>query len=205
MKRCLDLFSGAGGASMGLHQAGFDVTGVDLRPQPHYPFKFIQGDALETDLSGYDFIWASPPCQAFSNATMIHGKKHPDLLTPMRDKLAKQSAPWVIENVPGAPMRVDLVLCGSMFGQPQLIRHRWFECSWSPCFLTPSCTHASETISVFGHGGHVYHGVAEWRRIMGIDWMSRDELAQAIPPAYSKFIGEAVMKILDSVNRPARP
>jgi DNA (cytosine-5)-methyltransferase 1 len=181
---------------MGLHRAGFDVTGVDIRPQPHYPFRFIQADAMTFDLDGFNFIWASPPCQCFTRARVIHGNEHPDLLTPTRDRLMKQDAPWIIENVPGAPMRPDVVLCGSMFGQPKLIRHRWFECSWKPLLLVHPCQHAKETISVFGHGGHVYHGVQEWREIMEIDWMTRDELAQAIPPYYSEFLGRQIIKML---------
>jgi DNA (cytosine-5)-methyltransferase 1 len=95
-------------------------------------------------------------------------------------------------------MRVDLVLCGSMFGVPKLKRHRWFEFdSIPPLALLPCCNHAKQLISVFGHGGRVYHGVVEWREIMGIDWMKRDELSQAIPPAYTEWIGKQLMKVLN--------
>lgn len=87
-------------------------------------------------------------------------------------------------------MRADLILCGSQFGQRRLKRHRLFECSWRPLNLLPPCDHENGNIvSVFGHGGHIYHKVSEWREVMGIDWMVRDELAQAIPPAYSDYIG----------------
>ena len=194
--KALDLFCGAGGASMGIHMAGFEVTGVDIKPQPHYPFKFIQADAMTFPLEGYDFIWASPPCQAFSPATLIHGKKHPNLLTSTRERLKVTDTPWIIENVPGAPMRADVVMCGSLIGQPRLKRHRLFE-FWVPTLiLLPSCSHADEIVSVFGHGGHIYHKLDEWREVMGIDWMNRDELAQAIPPAYSHFLCRHVMQAL---------
>lgn len=195
--RLLDLFSGAGGCAVGYHRAGFDVVGIDIKPQPNYPFEFIQGDALEyvADHGGeFDAIHASPPCQAFTSARVIHGNEHPDLLTPCRELLRGVGVPWVIENVPGAPMRKDLILCGSMFpelrdGDYGITRHRWFE-FWEPTLmLVPSCQHAPRVVSVFGHGGHIYHGVAQWRRVMGIDWMTRDELAQAIPPAYTEHIG----------------
>ena len=195
--RLLDLFCGAGGAAMGYHLAGFEVVGVDLHPQPHYPFEFRQADAMTFPLEGFDAVHASPPCQAFTSARVIHGNVHADLLTPMRVRLSDGSAPWVIENVPGAPMRRDFVLCGSQFGEARLIRHRWFEASWPvELSLLPRCAHAKETISVFGHGGHVYHGVDNWREVMGIDWMTRDELAQAIPPAYTEFIGRQLMEQL---------
>jgi len=186
---------------MGLYRAGFDVVGVDIKPQPRFPFAFVQGDALNPpfDISRFDFIWASPPCQAFTNARVIHGREHSDLLTPVRAMLRKSGRPWVIENVPGAPMRADYVLCGSQFGERRLKRHRWFEASFDAAHLLSPCNHGPEIISVFGHGGHVYHGVANWREVMGIDWMNRDELAQAIPPAYGEFIGRQAMKQIRKV------
>jgi len=193
--RVLDLFSGAGGAARGYYQglteAGLDVeiVGVDTKPQPNYPFEFVHADAMTFPLDGFDLIHASPPCQAFTVAQVIHGNDHPDLLAPTRDRLAAQDTPWIIENVPGAPMRRDVVLCGSMFGERRLRRHRLFEL-WpgAPMVLTPPCHHGPFTVSVFGHGGHIYHGVKQWREVMGIDWMTRDELAQAIPPAYTRFL-----------------
>ena len=198
--RLLDLFCGAGGAAMGYHRAGFDeIVGVDIAPQPHYPFEFIQADAMTFPLDGFDVIHASPPCQVFSRARLIHGVgEHVDLLTPTRARLNKSGTSWVIENVPGAPMRRDLVLCGSQFGLRQgdlgLIRHRWFEFRDPPFALLPTCSHPPEIVSVFGHGGHIYHGVAQWRSLMGIDWMTRDELAQAIPPAYTEWIGRRILE-----------
>lgn len=206
----MDLFCGAGGAAMGYHRAGFDVLGVDIKPQPNYPFEFVQADALSWE---YKFargwvnaIHASPPCQAFTNARVIHGREHGDLLTPTRALLEQTGLPWVIENVPGAPMRPDLVLCGTQFEglsdeHGQLVRHRWFEFSdpsLSPT-LTLACRHDRPTVSVFGHGGHVYHGVESWKANMGIDWMTRDEMAQAIPPAYTELIGHQLMQHLEAV------
>jgi DNA (cytosine-5)-methyltransferase 1 len=204
--RLLDLFCGAGGAAMGYARAGFEVVGVDIKPQPHYPFEFIQADALDWGVTwsgSFDAIHASPPCQAFTNARTIHGVgDHKDLLTPTRTLLEATGLPWVIENVPGAPMRPDVVLCGSQFGLEDpgvggLVRHRWFEFSHPPAHLLPPCQHSKATISVFGHGGHIYHGVASWRRAMGIDWMMRDELSQAIPPAYTEWIGKQLLMHLE--------
>jgi DNA (cytosine-5)-methyltransferase 1 len=209
--RLLDLFCGAGGAAVGYHRAGFDVVGVDIAWQPRYPFHFYQGNALKIleddhEIDGlrawsFDAIHASPPCQAFTSARVIHGRKHPDLLTPARELLQETGLPWVIENVPGAPMRPDLVLCGSQFpglrsANGQLVRHRWFEFSdprIAPALGYP-CDHSRPTISVFGHGGHIYHGVEDWRTVMGIDWMTRDELSQAIPPDFAELVGHQLMQ-----------
>jgi DNA (cytosine-5)-methyltransferase 1 len=191
--RLLDLFCGAGGAAMGYHRAGFDIVGVDIKPQPNYPFEFHQADAMTFPLTGFNAIHASPPCQAFTAARVIHNREHSDLLTPTRERLEASGLPWVIENVPGAPMRADVVLCGSVFGDPRLKRHRWFEFFKPPTHMMHPCSHGRQIVSVFGHGGHVYHGVAEWREVMGIDWMTRDELAQAIPPAYTEWIGAQLL------------
>jgi DNA (cytosine-5)-methyltransferase 1 len=180
------------------------VVGVDIKPQPNYPFHFVQADAVQDfDLCFLEVepaaIHASPPCQAFTTAQVIHGREHPDLLTPTRALLEGVGLPWVIENVPGAPMRKDLVLCGTQFDglaeeAGQLVRHRWFESNVPMPALVHPCRHDRPTISVFGHGGHIYHGVEQWRRVMGIDWMTRDELAQAIPPAYTEFIGLVLLE-----------
>lgn len=204
--RLLDLFCGAGGCSAGYHRAGFEVVGVDVNPQPNYPFEFYQADALEFPLNGFDVIHASPPCQAYSPAAAVHrnrGKAYADLVGPTRARLENHSAKWVIENVPGSPLNVHLVLCGLMFGL-KVFRHRYFELS-DLVLGPPHRSHAGKTIgdgfySVAGGSGrwktwgtvqrNVSKGtVAEWREAMGIDWMTRRELTQAIPPAYTEWIG----------------
>jgi hypothetical protein len=128
--RLLDLFCGAGGAGVGYHRAGFEVVGVDIEPQPNFPFEFVQADAMTYPLDGFDAIHASPPCQAYSLASGYQGKgaraKYPELVGPTRDLLVQTGLPWVIENVPNAPIRKDLLLCGEMFGL-RLHRHRIFE------------------------------------------------------------------------------
>jgi len=194
--KLLDLFCGAGGAAVGYHRAGFDVVGVDLRPMPRYPFEFHQADALTFPLDGFDAVHASPPCQRYIRGGLSDKARHPDLFGPVRELLAGQNAPWVIENVPGAPMWPDVVLCGSMFGL-RVRRHRWFECSFPISPLTPSCDHSRPVAGVYGNA----HGSAgawpgmlpgdheTWSRAMGIDWMTTTELADAIPPYYTEHIG----------------
>ncbi|RAS58873.1 DNA (cytosine-5)-methyltransferase 1 [Lentzea atacamensis] len=194
--RLLDLFCRAGGASAGYHAAGFDVTGVDIEPQPHYPFPFIQADALTVDLSGYDVIAASAPCQRFSQATPRHRRDaHPDLLDPVRTRLRKaveRGDAWgyVIENVPGAPMHDPITICGETL-RLGVRRHRLFE-SNLPLFGTP-CHHDRGTPAVPVYGrprwqtSSVPTDVA--REAMGIDWMPWTDLTQAIPPAYTAWIG----------------
>lgn len=155
--KALDLFCGAGGISMGLHRAGFDVTGVDLYPQPRYPFRFFQGDALAADLTGYDLICASPPCQAYCGMQRLNeakgtAKVHPMLIDPVREKLVASGLPYIIENVVGAPMLDPVMLCGSMFGL-RVRRHRLFECSFF--VLQPNCEHRSgdgSPVPVWGDG-----------------------------------------------------
>ena len=213
--RLLDLYCGAGGAAVGYHQAGFtDIIGIDNRPQPNYPFTFIQADALQppVDLAGFDLIHASPPCQRYSVASSIHGNAdtHPDHVPATRALLLASGVPYVIENVPGAPVRRDVVLCGSMFPPLLVRRHRLFELSEPWVVLTPPCEHSRPKYSVFGHDvlelGHREdtkdrvrfpkrrsHLTEVGRRAMGIDWMRRDELSEAIPPAYTQFIGEAFL------------
>jgi len=203
----LDLFCGAGGSATGYHRAGFDVVGVDIEPQPRYPFTFYQLDAMTFPLDGFDAIHASPPCQDHMRAPGPSATDHGTgwMLAVTRERLAAQAAPWVIENVPGARMRVDLKLCGCMFGLPQLKRERWFETSWHEFDLRQPCQHIGGSISVTGTGpgcrGEKERlgrppGIADWRRAMGIDWMNRSELAQAIPPAYTEYVGRALMASL---------
>lgn len=205
MLKALDLFCSQGGASMGLHQAGYDVTGVDILPQPRYPFTFIQGDALEFDLSGYNLIWASPPCQAFSELTPLQSRaNHPDLIDPIRTRLQQQAAPWIIENVAGARRKLinPFMLCGSMFGL-DVWRHRYFELgNTNAFFLVPPCDHSFQPVVVSGRGmrktaeGHRWSGskAQESADAMQIDWMNRPGLRQAIPPAYAKFLAEQIQK-----------
>lgn len=148
---------------MGLYRAGFDVTGVDINPQPHYPFKFIQGDALSVPLAGYDFIWASPPCQAFSRLRHLQKKERPNLIPATRSRLIESGVPWCMENVEDAPMGESgflIMLCGTMFGlrtrngRAELRRHRIFETSFS-IPLRPRCQHGYvPSLSVCGKGGH---------------------------------------------------
>lgn len=210
----LDLFCGAGGAAMGYHRAGFEVVGVDINPQPNYPFEFHQFDALKFIERAWPWmamvsaVHASPPCHDHStlrSVAGVDGTGH--LLAATRERLQVSGLPWVIENVPGAPMRTDYRLCGCMFGLSPLRRERWFETSWQGFDLRAPCSHEGIAISVIGHGmqGHEYrkgatYTQADRRRVMGIDWMNRDELAQAIPPAYTAYIGA---QLLDAVRNAA--
>jgi DNA (cytosine-5)-methyltransferase 1 len=199
MKRplLLDLFCGAGGAAMGYRRAGFEVVGVDTKPQPHYPFEFIRADAMAFPLEGFDVIHASPPCQAYSKTAAFTKRDYPDLVGVVRDRLALYH--YVIENVVGAPIRKDLVLCGEMFGL-RVIRHRAFESSLP--LLSPAHqkhrggTNAHRGYSKGAHyvcvAGHNYN-TAEGKRAMDIDWMTRDELNEAIPPAYTEHIGRQLI------------
>lgn len=202
--RLLDLFCGAGGAAMGYHRAGFDVVGVDKEAQPHYPFTFEQGDALvmlQTSwVHQFDAIHASPPCQAFSVATQHARGNHDDLLTPTRMLLECVGLPWVIENVPGAPMRADYRLCGCMFGLGRLQRQRWFETSWRGFDLRPPCNHTQPAITITTKGQPNRTGyAAEAAEAMGIDWMTMRERGLAIPPAYAEHIGRQLLEHLREV------
>jgi DNA (cytosine-5)-methyltransferase 1 len=209
--RMLDLFCGAGGAAMGYARAGFEVVGVDIKPQPNYPFSFWQDDAIGYARDAghlYDAIHASPPCQAHSmmRKGRWQDREHPDLVVETRGVLAATGRPYVIENVPTAPLVNPIMLCGSMFGLQtsggnQLRRHRLFEI-W-PAFagLVPECQHNDRhPIGVYGGGQHPDRreqwegfGVRERRLAMGIDWMTGPELNQAIPPAYTQWVGEYLM------------
>ena len=206
--RLLDLFCGAGGAAMGYHRAGFEVVGVDINPQPNYPFEFIQSDAMMFPLDGFDAMHASPPCQAYSSATPRR-QSHPDLYAPTQARLIAHGAPYVIENVIGAPYSHGVVLCGTMFdlqeGGEWIQRHRNFEAS--VMMMQPQHNHPAvgRSLVVTGHAF-----IAEVRetserrqgpfdlacRLMGIDWMTRKELVQAIPPAYTEWVGAQLMAIL---------
>lgn len=207
--KLLDLFCGAGGAAMGYHRAGFDVVGVDINRQPRYPFSFLQADALAMlddaeFLQQFDVVHASPPCQAYSIMRAVTGQKdHPRLIEPIREKLEKAGPIWVIENVMGSPLRWAIVLCGAQFGL-RTYRHRAFESN--VLLLSSPCKHLhklktgrqgrrpadNEFICVTGN----FSGVDIGRQAMGIDWMTRAEITQAIPPAYTEYIGQQLLNAL---------
>ncbi len=206
--KLLDLFCGAGGASMGYHRAGFEVEGVDIESQPHYPFKFYQADALEFPLEGYDVYHASPPCQAYSRAKNNGSCKDAlGLIPETRRILIATGKPFIIENVEGAPLITPARLCGASFGLGvsgfDLNRHRLFESNF-PILTSPCQHHRGRTIGVYGNGTNSYHRnkfgrcvtVDEMREAMGIDWMVRKELSQAIPPCYTCFIGKYLLAAL---------
>lgn len=220
--RALDLFCGAGGAGRGLIQAGFDVVGVDIEPQPRYPGEFIQGDVfklVEAVKGRIDFVWASPPCQAHTVLKHAPGnKKHIDLIPATRRLLKRLDLPYVIENVPGAPLENPITLCGSMFGLHamtraydmfELRRHRVFETSFK--VEPPKCEHRYGVLGVYG--GHVRVRAASKggrgtvdlpgddrpklaAKLMDMEdaGLTMNELSQAIPPAYSKYLAEQWLK-----------
>ena len=254
--RLLDLFSGAGGAAMGYHRAGFEVVGVDIKPQPHYPFEFHQADALEyvaalaegiicpgcrsicagdhnsfwCDACGqlwpkghdwgakFDAIHASPPCQAYtpmSNRWRASGRatrEWPRLIEPIRSLLEPLGVPWVMENVQGAPLRADVKLCGYPFGL-RVHRHRLFETSGLIFGMTLQCRGWKDHVGVYGDhpdGGRLWTrkdghaplrraaSIEEGRAAMGIDWMDWPELKEAIPPAYTEWIGVQLRQAIEN-------
>ena len=182
---------------MGYHRAGFDeIVGVDIKPQPRYPFEFVQADAMTYPLDGFDAIHASPPCQAYSvMASCRPENAYPDLVAAVRERV---DGVYVIENVIGAPLRDPVVLCGQMFGL-DLYRHRGFESSVAiprrhhPVHVLRSSRAGHwEEGTVMSVAGHVAP-IAKAREVMGIDWMNREELAEAIPPMYTEYIGRALL------------
>lgn len=207
--KALDLFCGAGGAARGLHRAGFGVFGVDIKPQPRFPFHFIEQDVMWAGSriiaeGGFDLIWASPPCQAYTNAQRIRGNGHPDLIEPTRAMLKASGVPYVIENVPGAPLINPVELCGAMFGL-RTYRHRLFEASF-PIAAPPHPKHTARTAKMgrpakadeFIHVVGNFSGIKRARDAMEIDWMTRDEIREAIPPAYSEYIAREFLKVHSS-------
>lgn len=204
--RALDLFCCQGGASAGLVQAGYDVTGVDIEPQPHYPFRFEQGDAfdwLARDLSEFDLIWASPKCQGHSNLTpTAHKGNHEIQLPRVLDLLRAQDVPFIVENVEGAQqhMRNPIMLCGSMFGL-NVWRHRWFEVGNTDMFfLLPPCDHSFAPVLISGSprrdGNRSEPNAARRRMALETPWMTRAGMDQAIPPAYARFLAEQIQEAL---------
>jgi DNA (cytosine-5)-methyltransferase 1 len=196
---------------MGYARAGFEVVGVDCKEQKNYPFEFIQHDALTLDFYDFDAIHASPPCQ--DHMRVQSAGKHGTgwLLDATRRMLISTGLPYVIENVPGAPMRADFRLCGCQFGL-KLRRERWFETSWEGFQMQSPCQHEENgpVVSVVGEGtptpiaerwraafGRLPHK-ADYNEAMGINWMTRKELSQAIPPAYTEYIGLQLMAYLEN-------
>ncbi len=215
--RLLDLFCGAGGASVGYHRAGFDVVGVDIAPQPHYPFEFHQGDALTyvaDHWQEFDAIVGSPPCQASAMLTKgtNKGRLYVNLIPATRELFSQLPVPTVIENVQGSDLRRDITLCGEMFGLA-VIRHRYFELDgWS----APQPSHQPHRgrvagyrhgewfdgpyFAVYGEGGGK-GSVTQWQQAMGIDWTDdRTSIAEAIPPAYTEYIGGHLLGMLGVVT-----
>lgn len=211
--RLLDICCCAGGASMGYHRAGFEVSGIDKEPQPRYPFPFMQGNALHFQRwDDYDAIHASPPCQLHSDlASMVTGD-YEDLIEPIRTLLISTGKPYVIENVMGAPLVPTVILCGSMFGLGAggriLKRHRQFESNFPIPQPVDACA-GREVGGVYGDGGGgqmtrgwKFHA-ADSREAMGIDWMRRRELSESIPPAYTEHVGRALMAHVQAIGRAA--
>lgn len=211
--RVADVFCKAGGASWGYALAlgskyskyEWEIVGVDKFPQKNYPFKFIQQDAIEflqDNWKKYDFFHTSPPCQ--KNSVMTKGlwkdrlDSHPELISPTRDILVSVGKPYVIENVPTAPLRNPVILCGSMFGL-KVRKHRLFESNFH--IDQPECRHKEQgkVVAVYGHSGGSskrdgikFGGVDTWKEAMGIHWMTGAEMAEAIPPLYTEYVGKFI-------------
>ncbi len=228
--RLLDLFCGAGGAAVGYARAGFDVMGVDIKPQPRYPFEFVQMDALEFLNGGwfwerrmfgdpaygpFDAIHAGPPCQRWANG-VSEPEAWPDFITPIRPWLDEIGLPYVIENVPRSPLVNPMLLCGSMFTPPlDIKRHRHFETNWPLIPVLGPCRHRiweprfpkraskglRKVVSVFGRDSLA----PLVREVMDMPWATRDEIAQATHPAYTEFIGNALMAHLKQTVYDSKP
>jgi DNA (cytosine-5)-methyltransferase 1 len=214
-RRILDLYCGGGGASYGYELAGWDVVGVDIAPQYKYKGEFIQADAIEyvrTHFREFDAIHASPPCQAYSLASMQFrkkGKKYVDLIADTRRELINTGLPYVIENVPGSPLIDPIELCGAMFGIATY-RHRLFESNINlkapphPEHIAPNAkmgrpVKEGEYIQYIGH----FSGVKLVQQMTGLHWLGQKELAQSIPPQYTKFIGRQILDALTKTNETA--
>lgn len=215
--KVLDLFSGAGGAAMGYWRAGFNVVGVDLEEHDDFPFRFMQGDALEVladvdYVRGFDLIHASPPCQAYSTAT-ANKAKHPDLVGPVRDLLVAAGVPFIIENVPQAPLINPVRLCGSSFGL-RVRRHRDFESNLP--LVGSRCDHKAQGQPVGVYGDHwdsreffrpdgtkrggKATSLEDGRHAMGINWMNWEDLKESIPPIYTEHLGRQAITQLTTAR-----
>lgn len=210
--KLLDLFCGAGGAGVGYYRAGFDVTGVDIAPQPRYPYTFVQADALGylcEHWQGYDVIHASPPCQSYSVTRTLHTNEYPDLLPVTRALLRFIGKPYIIENVPGAPMRDYIWLNGLMFNL-KVIRRRHFESNIlllqpSPPKKTGRTSGNGKAYSTFDTGDYITVAGHNFRfqdgcLAMGVDWMqTQHELAESIPPAYTEYLGKQLLRAVTAI------
>jgi DNA (cytosine-5)-methyltransferase 1 len=215
--RLLDLFCCAGGAGRGYSDAGFEVVGVDVESQPNYPFKFVQNDVFKLPadfLRSFDAIHASPPCQSYSDLAKRNKNADawPRLVEPIRDLLISTQKPYIIENVEGAPLLNAVTLCGTMFKGLRVIRHRLFEANF-PILVPAHGSHPKvhtfdkrkahygktndmkDFVQVTGGGNCT---VAAAKDAMGIDWMTKNEMNEAIPPAYTRFIGKQLITILEN-------
>ncbi len=220
--RILDLFCCAGGAGVGYSQAGFEVVGVDIKPQPHYPFQFIQADALKLDkkfITSFDAIHASPPCQSYSDLAKRNGNadEWPRLIEPVRAMLIRSGLPYVIENVDGAPLLNAVVLCGTMFPKLRVLRHRLFEANFK---ITPPPHKKHPKVHTFDKRKSHFGKTDEWkdfvqvtgggnctlaaaREAMGIGWMTKNEINESIPPAYTRFVGQQLLRHLSLAEQPS--
>jgi len=221
--RLLDLFCCAGGAGLGYSRAGFEVVGVDINPQPNYPFEFKQDDALKLDpkfIAEFDAIHASPPCQSYSDLAKRNRNAHewPRLVEPVREMLIRSGLPYVIENVDGAPLLNAIVLCGTMFPPLRVLRHRLFEANFQ-IVAPPHKKHPK--VHTFDRRKSHYGKTDEWkdfvqvtgggnctiaaaREAMGIDWMTKNEINEAIPPAYTEFIGQELLRYITFLREGSR-
>jgi DNA (cytosine-5)-methyltransferase 1 len=210
--KLLDLFCCAGGAAMGYHRAGFEVVGVDIVDRPNFPFKFIKHDALDLSLgymASFDAIHASPPCQSYSDLAKRNGNGHewPRLIEPVRELLIAVGLPYVIENVEGSPLSNPVILCGTMFPGLRVIRHRLFEANFK---ITRPDHKKHPKVHTFDKRKSHFGKTNEWtdfvqvtgggnctlaaaRHAMGIDWMTKGEINEAIPPAYTELIGRQLL------------
>lgn len=201
--KLLDLYCGAGGAAMGYHRAGFEIVGVDIKLQPNYPFEFHQADALEYPIDGFDVIHASPPRQAYSKCAGFHyRKKHPRQISLIRMRFQAAGIPYIIENVEGARHRMQeyIVLCGSMFGLP-IRRHRFFEIRPLLNVLLPPCNHKRNPVYITGtprpSSGPRKDPPADIKRsAMQTPWMTIKNMDEAIPPAYTEYIGKQLIEAI---------
>lgn len=213
--KLLDLFCGAGGAAMGYYRAGFEVVGVDIKPQPHYPFEFHQADALTFPLDGFDAYHASPPCQDYSKALRHHTDgSYPRLIKECKIILAHTYNPWIIENVIGSPIPISitlegdygLMLCGTMLELPKVWRHRLFLSSFPIPRPIRDCNHHNQPLNPYRtesrkRDGIQFGSMTAYAEAMGIDWMKGKEIGEAIPPVYTEYIGKYLIQYITSFRR----